>query len=250
MASLYRRGKVWWSKSYEAGKMVRTSMGTTDKAEARRKMRELASHPATSVVPIPSPSVTWDTAAADLLGYYQAYRTLNQVEAEARLKLVTKYWRGWKPSDIDAAAILGYVARLRQQGLAAATINLNLATLRRALRLAHEYGKLDKVPSIKMLRPADPRSGFFERADFDAVAQALPDDLALVVRIGYTYGWRLRSEVLTLTKGQVDLPAGTLRLMPGSTKNRAGRVVYLTDDLKAGIAEQLARVRTLDERPG
>jgi hypothetical protein len=41
MASLYCGGQVWWSKSYEAGKMVRTSIGTRDKAEARRRLREL-----------------------------------------------------------------------------------------------------------------------------------------------------------------------------------------------------------------
>jgi hypothetical protein len=74
------------------------------------------------------------------------------------------------------------------------------------IRLAREYGKLEKVPAIKILRPADSRSGFFERPDFEAVARALPVDLALVVRIGYVYGWRLRSEVLTLTKA-LDRPS-------------------------------------------
>jgi hypothetical protein len=41
MASLYRRGKVWWAKSYRNGRMVRTSLKTTDKAEARRRMKEI-----------------------------------------------------------------------------------------------------------------------------------------------------------------------------------------------------------------
>jgi hypothetical protein len=34
MASLYKRGNVWWVKSYEAGRMVRWSLKTTSRAEA------------------------------------------------------------------------------------------------------------------------------------------------------------------------------------------------------------------------
>jgi hypothetical protein len=80
------------------------------------------------------------------------------------------------------------------------TINIELATLRKALKVAQEHGKLGKVPAIKMLKPAAPREGFFERAQFEAVCRALPDALWVVVRIGYLYGWRLKSEVLTLTR--------------------------------------------------
>jgi integrase len=66
------------------------------------------------------------------------------------------------------------------------------------------------------------------------------------VRLAFTYGWRVRSEALPLTKAQADLEEGTLRLEVGTTKNRDGRLVYLAPDLKAGLAEQLARVRTLE----
>jgi integrase len=41
-----------------------------------------------------------------------------------------------------------------------------------------------------------------------------------------------------------------LRLEPGSTKNRDGRLVYLTSELKAGIAEQMARVYALERETG
>jgi hypothetical protein len=54
------------------------------------------------------------------------------------------------------------VKHRRKEGKAAATINLDLATLRKALRLAQEHGRLEKGPVIKMLCPAPPRSGFFE----------------------------------------------------------------------------------------
>ena len=48
-------------------------------------------------------------------------------------------------TDIDAAAIQGYVAHRRSEGKAAATVNLELATLRKALKVAHEHGKLDNL---------------------------------------------------------------------------------------------------------
>jgi integrase len=56
--------------------------------------------------------------------------------------------------------------------------------------------------------------------------------------------------VLTLTKGQLDLHEGTLRLSPGKTKNRDGRVVYLTSKLKAGIVDQLSPVKALERETG
>jgi integrase len=114
------------------------------------------------------------------------------------------------------------------------------------LRLAQEYGKLDRVPTIRMLRHAAARSGFFEIEQFEVVAHTLPDDLVVVVRIAYRYGWRIDSEVLTPTRRQVDLEAGTLRLEPGTTENREGRLVYLTPELRTALAAQLERVKVLE----
>jgi integrase len=163
---------------------------------------------------------------------------------------VTDYFRGTLLSAIDVQAITRYVVRRKAQGKANGTINIELMTLWRALRLAKEQGKLDRVPTIRTLRPASPRSGFFTSEEFEAVVRELPDDLALAATIGYVYGWRVVGEVLTLMKGQVNLDKGTLRLEPGSTKNRDGRVIYLTDELKAAIADQLARVKALEQETG
>jgi integrase len=197
-----------------------------------------------------SRNVGWSTAAEDLLSYYRAYGTRDPEEASSRVRQLTAYFKGWRLADIDASAILGYVHYRKEQGRANATINADLAVLRKTLRVAQELGKLDVTPRVRMLRAAPPRAGFFEADQFERVCKALPDDLALVVRIGYTLGWRLSSEVLTLTRRQVDLAEGTLRLEPGMRKNREARVAYLTPELAAGIGEQLARVKDLERRTG
>jgi integrase len=246
MSSLYQRGTTWWAKAYLNGQAVRFSLRTKDKREARRRLREYDSRPRVELMPARAKSHTWDTAAAELLTNYRVYQTRNPVEAEKTLRTLTRYFHGWQLTDLDTAAIQRYAVHERGKGLAAATVNLRLATLRRALRLAHERGELDKLPLIRMLRPASPRSGFFEPHEFEAVAAHLPPDLELVARLAYTCGWRIDSELLPLTWSQVDLEQGTLRIPPGGSKNRDGRLVYSIPALKDGLAAQRARVLTLE----
>jgi hypothetical protein len=188
MASLYKRGKVWWVKSYRNGKIVRTSLKTTDKVEARRQMRGRETQTA-QVGHLTGSKVTWDTAAADLLAHYRVYGSRDPVEAGYKLKRLTEHFHGQRLGDIDAQAIAGYVVKRKTEGMANGTINIELMTLGRALRLARAQGKLDRVPVIRTLRPASPRSGFFETDQFEAVSRALPDDLALAAKVAYTYGW-------------------------------------------------------------
>ena len=103
MASLYRRGNVWWGKWYREGKMVRQSLGTQDKAEARRKMKELANRvPSTLPGARGVRSVTWETAAQDLLTYYRTYGTRNPVEAGYKIKHLTAYYTGVLLDSIDS----------------------------------------------------------------------------------------------------------------------------------------------------
>ena len=90
--------------------------------------------------------------------------------------------------------------------------------------LAIKGTKLMVRPHIPMLAENNVRVGFFERQTFDAVRAALPEALRPVATFAYLTGWRIPSEVLTLQWRQIDLPVGTIRLDPGTTKNRDGRL--------------------------
>ncbi|HYM88281.1 MAG TPA: site-specific integrase [Nitrospiraceae bacterium] len=131
-----------------------------------------------------------------------------------------------------------------------ATINRELATLIRMLRPGYEREKVAKLPVIHKLTEAPPRSGFFEHTDFESVRRQLRPDLQCAVTIAHSYGWRMQSEVLTLTLSQVDLSAGTLRINPGGSKTGEGRVVYLSAKVRMMLEEQLERVRTLSRKLG
>ena len=104
------------------------------------------------------------------------------------------------------------------------------------------------MPVLHMLKEAEPRKGFFEPAQFQAVRRHLRQDLQVAVTIAYTFGWRTQSEVLTLGLAQIDLEGGLMRLDPGTTKNDDGWVVYLTPELHTLLREQIERVKQLSRK--
>lgn len=61
-----------------------------------------------------------------------------------------------------------------------------------------------------------------------------------VVTFAYVTGRRINSEVLPIQWRQVDLRVGEVRLDPGTTKNREGRLFYLTPELHQLLKEQRA----------
>jgi integrase len=136
------------------------------------------------------------------------------------------------------------VHRAVTQGAAAASVNRELASLRRAFRLAMNRNAIASMPKIKMLEENNARSGFFEKAEFDAVLSHLPADLQPVAKFFYTTGWR-KSEVLSLTVSQVDLDAGTVKLEVGKTKSGYGRTFMLTEELSELLSLQLDSINAL-----
>ena len=78
----------------------------------------------------------------------------------------------------------------------------------------------------------------------------LAPDLQVAVTIAHTFDSRMQSEVLALERQHVDLAAGTLRLDAGMTKNGDARVVRLTPEVRALLAEQRGRVDRLQRQIG
>lgn len=143
---------------------------------------------------------------------------------------------------ITGADVTAYVNHRQGKGAAAATINRELAILKRAFTLAIRAGKLLPAhrPYIAMLAEHNVRTGFFEAEQFQAVKGQLPAALQPVAEFAYLTGWRVQSEVLPLEWRNVDLKAGTVRLEPGTTKNGEGRTIYLTCALRTLLETQKA----------
>ena len=147
------------------------------------------------------------------------------------------------------------------EGAANATVNRELAALKRMFRLARRSGRVDRVPHIAMLTENNGRKGFFRRGDFEAILEqvpACPDDDKLlkacywrdVFEVDYLTGWRAPSELLNRQWPHVDFENGWLRLEPGETKNKQGRMFPFTPELRAALLRQRAYVDRLEKATG
>jgi integrase len=155
---------------------------------------------------------------------------------------------GMRATQIDAAVVERYIKKRKGEGAANGTVNRELGLLTRLFTHGLKNKRVVQVPDLDRLKEAAPRQGFFEDAHYEAVRRLLPEDVQVALTIAHTYGWRMQSEVLMLSRRQLDLEAGTLRLEPGTTKNDDGRVVYLTPELKDLLSAQLDRVKALERQ--
>lgn len=136
------------------------------------------------------------------------------------------FYANRRMNTITTADIESYKAHRLAQGAEPATVNRELAALRRAFRLAVDGGKLAMMPKVKLLKEDNVRKGFIERHEFDAILLQLPEELHPPLKFAYGTGWRFKSEVLSMTADRVDLKAGVVRLDPGTTKSGQGRSFF------------------------
>lgn len=251
-----RRSEVWWAKYYVNGRPVRESTGAaadteTPPAEARRFLKTREGRAATGQPILPrADRVRYEEIAADLRRHYEATGARDVAEYDRRVAHLTRVFAGRRVASLGQPDADTYVLHRQGQGVVGSTIRRELGTLTKMLRLAYRNGKLFRLPLLDKPKEGPPREGFFERDQYEAVRRRLADDLKVAVTIAYTYGWRTQSEILALERRQLDLEAGTLRLDPGSTKNDEGRIIYLTPESKALLANQVARVEALQRQLG
>jgi integrase len=101
-----------------------------------------------------------------------------------------------------------------------------------------------------LLRENNRRKGFFEPDQYHAFVRKMPEYLRPVIRTAYITGWRIKSEILTRQKHNVDFDAGWLRLEPGEGKSGEGRNFPLMPQLREVLAEQLEITGALERITG
>ncbi len=233
------------------GRVIRESSGTDKEAEARRllRRREGAAVEGRAIVPRVERIKVADLAE-DLRRDYAANGRRSSERMEFCLDHLLPFFGERRAVQVTVADVNAYVARRREEGAANATVNRELCALKRMYSLALVAERIHRAPRIPRLEERNVRQGFFEREQFEALRRHLPEALRAVVTFAYVTGWRTRSEILPLQWRQVDFRTGTIRLEPGTTKNREGRTFVMTPGLRAALEEQRARTEALQRADG
>jgi integrase len=238
--SVFLRGKTYWLSYYVNNTRVRESAGTNDKTEARRKLQEKIGQRAEGRLVVGADKVSFEDMAEDFLNDYRTNGRKSLDVAQRRVKKhLARFFSGKPAHGLTTADIRAFIAARQEEGAAAGEINLELAALKRMFNLALQAGKITRKPHIPMLTLNNARQGFFEQWEFDALLSRLPPELQPPLPFAYLIGWR-KNEVLSLPWGQIDLEEGAVRLEVGTTKNKAGRLVYLPEIAKDLIEQQWA----------
>jgi integrase len=246
MGMLYKRGNTWWLKYYRGdGVPIRESAGKGVGEKAARALLKRREGDVERGEPV-GPKVgriRVDEALADVVTDYRVNgkRSLSDLKARITNHLLP-YFGGWRMNAITTAAVQAYVDHRQAEHASNGTCNRELAVLKRGFTLAMRAGTLVSRPYIPLLQESEPRAGFFERPQFEAVRRHMPDAAQRLVTFEYVTGWRNYSEVYALQWPMVDFNAGEVRLPPGQAKNREPRVFPMTAELRQVLIAQRAYV--------
>lgn len=229
---------TWWCKIYVNGQAVRLNTHATTERHARDFMasKEVDGKRGLPVLPKVNRKTVGELLDDVLEDYRnQGHDSLTDAEGRVRNHL-RPVFGNWNAAGVTDAEVRKYVADRKAAGAANATVNRELALLRRGYTLNERT--VTVRPKIEMLKENNARKGFFERAQYETVRAALPCELRELLTVAYVTGWRIQSELLPLTWKQVDFTARTLRLEPGTTKNDEGREFPFTQALELALRAQ------------
>ena len=234
MGTIYKRGKILWIKYHRAGKPYYESTKSSKEADAKRLLKRREGEISEGKLPgIYFDKVLYDDLATDIVVDYELSGRKSLERLQNSLNHLEGDFRGIHIVNITTSKIKKYIDRRIEEKASNATINRELAALKRMLTIGSHNTppKVDNIPFIPMLKENNVRKGFFEHGDFIALINVLPEYLKDFVSFAYKVGWRL-SEITGLTWDRVDLDNGIVTLNPGETKNDEGRTVYLDQELK------------------
>ena len=242
--------RYWYAQIYDQkGKQRRISTRTMVKKRAESVLRNLLTDKDRGVQFVGDlKKIRYgDLRAALLQNYVERGNKSLQVTADGTetiwgLKALDKFFEyeaggqgkpgnpGLPVSQMTTEAGREFAKKRLKEGAANGTVNGSLALLRRMLSIAHEDGKIQVKPKIRLLKPGPARKGFLPPERFDNLLAYVPVNLKPLITFLYFCAVRL-GEALQIDWSQVSLDEALIRLEEEQTKNSAPRTVPLPNVL-------------------
>ncbi len=246
LGNVYLRGRVWWIRYHDRGANLRESSRSPVRRAAEDLLKKRLGEIGRGALVNPAAEVR--VTVADLLDAlvldYRNRKNRTASEIEGRIRPLRAAFGRVRAIDMTADRLERYKAERSAATKAPATINRELAALRRAFRIAVARRRIQTMPTFELLPERNARQGFLEPAAFAVLVAALPAHLQDFARFGYLSGWR-KGEIQTLTWADVDRGAGVVTLRAEHSKNGEPRTLPLPGDLTA-VVERRWSARVVD----
>jgi len=269
---VYRRPgtRVFWCKYHIRGRPIRESTGATIEKEARKYLRRRMRLVGADLEGIrrfvgPKGEKLKVSELLDSLEKDYVIRHKFSPQARSKMKPLRAAFGNYRAWDITDDLVVEYI-RVRQQGVngtsnpgdlsaielalhcfkpvSDSSINKETQFLGQAFRLRRK--EVGEAPAIPKLREFNVRQGFFERAEFEAIVQHLPEELQDFARFGFLTGWR-KGEIESLAWSEFNMETRELRLRGEDSKNGQSRTVTLSGELWEIIQRRWKARRFLGE---
>jgi integrase len=242
--------------------------GETDVKKAQQFLLKLVGESAsgTGLVPLDDPSkpladVAASTSGKILMneifdGFDMDQKRKKNASGRQNIQQVALHMRpffGKVPADeLTSALFEKYIDKRTDEEAAPATVNRELAHLKRALNLAlrREPPQVTQFPHIEMLKVSNARQGFLRHDQYVALKHALPEYLVPIFIAAYHVGTR-RGELLQVEFQDIEMNAlgkegkvrPQFRLYPDATKNGKGRIIPIYGEMVEVFKQQIAMTR-------
>jgi len=227
--SLYRRGAVYWVRfTGPNGRRVRQSAGTADRAKAQEYHDKLKAELWRVHKLGERPRRTWKDAVVRYLK--ETSHKASHAGDVLNLRWLDQYLRSYHLDEITREVVDGVTEARLKEGVANATVNRTLATLRAVLRKAQrEWEWTEKSPAVRMLPEAKRRVRWLTDEEEARLMEQLPEHQADMVRFTLATGLRRRN-VTHLKWSEVDLERRVAWVHADEVKNRKALAVPLNAD--------------------
>jgi site-specific recombinase XerD len=247
-----RRTSNWYVEFVAGNRTIREATDFTKRSDAAEFLKKRMADALGGKIVL-SKNVTYDDLRSLIITDYtnNGQKSLGDLKT-TRLPRLDAVFGGTKAIDITTTSVERYKTLRLKDGSAPATVNRELASLKRMFRLGLRQGMVATMPYISMLAEHNVRKGFFELDQFQAILKHLPAEYHALFEIAYITGWRMRSELLTRQWRHVDFGGkGWLRIDAGEAKDAtAGREFQFTTWMREALERQRKFISKVEKKTG
>jgi integrase len=229
--SVYLQGGTYWIQYRADGKVYNESAKTDKKMEAIDLLKKKAGEIALGHRPSRDFSkTTFEDLKEIYFTNFDRKQKKDKERAELAIKHLEEIFKGYRVMHITEKLINEYAKGRLEEEVSRAIVNRELSVLRAMLRLGvrHKLVSVERMPTIEMYAPSDPRQGFIEREQYQKLLEAFPEWLKPVLTFAFQTAWR-KEKILGLKWESIDLKERQITLPSRMSKNGKARPIYADD---------------------